>query len=1009
MATLRFLLKRFAAQRLLGLAVVVTLGFTVGVLVAGPIYADAARGAISSSALAGAAVTVRNARYQVYGDPTFGYPDADAALTKGIEGLPVRRVVRQGLSTVRIANTGASAPLLFRDGAETHLTFHGTPPGPGQIALTTGAANAAGAAVGDVVTIEGPTGSSLPLTVSGTFELPGAGDPFWFGSDAPFPPPDALQPAPMLVDRSTMLYAQRTLGLTVQYSWDAYLNLDGLEFAALGQIPARIQQVADGVASAPGLASLHVSSGLGTLLDLVRQRVANLRIPILLVVFQIAAVALAVLAGVGALTLTRQTFELAVLHSRGFSRPTLLAAQGVQAVIAAAIAYPVGLAIGLGLAALAGRTNGRQLPGVRFPVHLNGTALLLGVVAAFAGAVILALLSVPVVNRTVLQERRAASREERPLLARIPVELIVLPVGIFAFIQLRSSVGPTGNGTIDPLVMIAPTLLLFGASFLVLRLLLFALRRLDRRIGRTRRLPAYLAGRRLGRSPGTGFAAALLLLLSVGLLVLATSYRAIMLRNHADSAHTQVGGDWNVQATPPTQSLVALRRMPPGTTPVVRADPGLTKGSFSLPPSVLAIDPSTFAAGGWWRRDYAPTTISDILNRLRAPPLGYAPGFAFRRVTLGVSLPPGIRDLSITATAIDDGGKVVVAKPKPLHPRHQMVVLALPAPVARLMSITFQAVTGAVLPKSITVDLPSIQVERGSISPVTLEPLAWRGGTGTVRLDGASGYRYTFSPGVANVVGGLRAPTEPLPALVSPDVLAQEGPDFTMALGGQQVPVHVVATASQFPTIVPNAPFIVVSAPALLQRQLAIPEEGLNVTEVWANTPHSPVDQLRAAGFVTGEVRSTASIEAILAQLPQSLAIGMNFTAAAGGLGLVVIGVAAGLYFAQRRRDYEFAALRAMGVTPAQIRRTLVLEQSLLLGFAIVAGLGLGYLLLRVMMPYVGSSLGVPFPTPVLVFDWTALGISLLAIAAASSVALLLSVRFLMRSSVTGVLRGEAE
>ena len=43
MATLRFLLKRFVAQRLLGLAVVVTLAFSVGVLVAGPIYADAAR------------------------------------------------------------------------------------------------------------------------------------------------------------------------------------------------------------------------------------------------------------------------------------------------------------------------------------------------------------------------------------------------------------------------------------------------------------------------------------------------------------------------------------------------------------------------------------------------------------------------------------------------------------------------------------------------------------------------------------------------------------------------------------------------------------------------------------------------------------------------------------------------------------------------------------------------------------------------------------------------------
>ncbi|MGZ5301656.1 MAG: hypothetical protein ACXWEJ_07525, partial [Actinomycetota bacterium] len=81
MATFRFLIKRFVAQRLLGLAVVVTLAFSVGVLVAGPIYADAARSAILSSAIQGAAVTVANARIQVYGNGGFPWADADASIT----------------------------------------------------------------------------------------------------------------------------------------------------------------------------------------------------------------------------------------------------------------------------------------------------------------------------------------------------------------------------------------------------------------------------------------------------------------------------------------------------------------------------------------------------------------------------------------------------------------------------------------------------------------------------------------------------------------------------------------------------------------------------------------------------------------------------------------------------------------------------------------------------------------------------------------------------------------
>ena len=102
MATLRFLLKRFFAQRLLGLAIVVTLGFTIGVLVAGPIYADAAREAILSSATSTAPVTVGNVRFLTYGNPSFDYATADAELEDAVSELPVDEVVPQGRGTVRL-------------------------------------------------------------------------------------------------------------------------------------------------------------------------------------------------------------------------------------------------------------------------------------------------------------------------------------------------------------------------------------------------------------------------------------------------------------------------------------------------------------------------------------------------------------------------------------------------------------------------------------------------------------------------------------------------------------------------------------------------------------------------------------------------------------------------------------------------------------------------------------------------------------------------------------------
>jgi hypothetical protein len=743
------------------------------------------------------------------------------------------------------------------------------------------------------------------------------------------------------------------------------------------------------------------------LLELVRQRIADLAVPILLVVFQIGAVTLAVLAGVGALALTRQGFELAVLHSRGFRRGILLTAQAIQAVFAAVVAFPLGLLLGMALAALASTANGPDLPGVSFPIRLNAAGQQLGLLAAVIGAVILIGLSMPYVSRTILEERRAASREDRPLLARVPVELFVLPLGVFAFLQLRTGTGPeAGSGDIDPLILVAPTLLLFGGSFLALRLLLFVFRALDSRIGRSRHLSRYLAGRRVGRSPGTGFAAALLLLLSMGLLVVSTSYRAIVLRNHEDAAHAQVGADWRIDITQPADVLTAIHAMPPLTTPVVRTEPRIEGGIFNIPPVALGIDPEQHAAAGWWRDDFSETPLPEILQRLRTPPFGMQLPGPTSTLTLEVDSGPDVHNLQIAATGVDRGGLVHTSVLRSVEPGSATYEMPLDGAV-RLFSITISR-TSLDSPDEVRFEIRSIAADGEPLSLAGWQPLTWRGSTGTVEPEG-TGVRYDMESGASDVLGGIVPTSDPLPVLVSPGVASAGGPLFQATLGGQELQLDPVVGAFQFPSMIPNAPFIVLSGPALLERAAAVPEPGLVLNEVWAEGDHNPVPQLRAEGFIPGATTRTAPIEGFLAQLPQSLALGMNFVSAAGGAGLVVVGVAAALYFAQRRRDYEFAALRAMGAPSGQIVRALALEQILLLGFAVAAGLGLGYVLLRLMMPYVGPSLSVAYPPPVFLMDWTSLGIALAAILGATALALALSARALLRASVSGVLRGEAE
>jgi hypothetical protein len=241
---------------------------------------------------------------------------------------------------------------------------------------------------------------------------------------------------------------------------------------------------------------------------------------------------------------------------------------------------------------------------------------------------------------------------------------------------------------------------------------------------------------------------------------------------------------------------------------------------------------------------------------------------------------------------------------------------------------------------------------------------------------------------------------------VSPD-LAGKG-EFAVTMGDLTMKIEAVGSASAFPSLLPASTFVVLPIDALLERELAVPEAGLTLNEVWA-TGGDPARALRARGFLIGNVQSASPIVERLAELPQSLAVGMDATAALAGTGLVILGVAAGLYFAQRRRDYEFAALRAMGTESRQITATLVVEQAALMGFAVLAGLGLGYTMLRLVMPYFSTSIGVSYPDPLLVLDRKALALAVGSILLATAAGLALSIRTLLRSSVTGVLRGEAE
>ena len=156
-------------------------------------------------------------------------------------------------------------------------------------------------------------------------------------------------------------------------------------------------------------------------------------------------------------------------------------------------------------------------------------------------------------------------------------------------------------------------------------------------------------------------------------------------------------------------------------------------------------------------------------------------------------------------------------------------------------------------------------------------------------------------------------------------------------------------------------------------------------------------------------VTSAVGLERRYTLNPQSLALGMHYTAAVGGMVLVVIGVGVGLYFAQRRRRFEFATLRALGTERRTMLAVMIGEQAAIVGFSLVTAFLLSGWLLRLMMPALGPSIARGFPSPLLATDWRAVAVFTLAVVIAAGVSLALAIRATLGSSVTSVLRGEVE
>ncbi|MZF89204.1 FtsX-like permease family protein, partial [Streptomyces sp. SID5643] len=123
---------------------------------------------------------------------------------------------------------------------------------------------------------------------------------------------------------------------------------------------------------------------------------------------------------------------------------------------------------------------------------------------------------------------------------------------------------------------------------------------------------------------------------------------------------------------------------------------------------------------------------------------------------------------------------------------------------------------------------------------------------------------------------------------------------------------------------------------------------------------------------------------------------------AAGGFAVSAAG-------ARRERSAEFAVLRALGAPRRDLARLVATEQSLLIGAGLLAGLGLGTVLTRAVVPLIVLTSGAARPVPPVLVELPVPRVALLLAGVAAPLLLITVASALRRAEPAVALRHQGE
>ena len=368
-----------------------------------------------------------------------------------------------------------------------------------------------------------------------------------------------------------------------------------------------------------------------------------------------------------------QQRETSVLVSRGAGTVRVLWLVLVEEWLLIMLGVPLGLGAGMLIARGMGYTDSFLdfIARDPLPVSWQGVDVWL-IAAALALAFIARLLPAVAAARTSIVEYETAyARPDKgPLWRRAYLDFLLIVPTVYAYQQLGQQEAfallAQGNASelySDPLLVLAPALVILTASLLIMRFFSPLMNLLDKLASLLPGTVFHLALRQLGRQGHSYLNPLLLVIICLGLGIYTHSLAASVDEWLVDRIKYQAGGDFRFQPITEGESgggwtpelswfaerFDAQRAIRVGSYGA-RIE-GLSSSTRRQKKRMMGVDRAEFASVSWFRPDFADDSLGGLMNRLAAAPEAVLVSRAFLsehllrigdRLDVWVILEPGI-------------------------------------------------------------------------------------------------------------------------------------------------------------------------------------------------------------------------------------------------------------------------------------------------------------------------------------------------------------------------------